>query len=464
VKTVRTHRRQQRRKQTDIRNWMEQADVTGPPLSHWPTIDSRVTHGNNEWSRRYSLIPERTTRPRHISDARSAASDPANIHSLAGLPPRYVRHDASAVPEPGYRDMTDADGDGDDELVTNDEEEEEQITNAEEEGTELGQHEVDDEEYFTTPVASQFNNTETSSLDSASQDMVSPQPQGALNIGRKALHHRTMSSNTILFSPQAHADSSDGTIEGTPRLTNTRQTAGVQSPGPNGRRSAYNTAARSRPVISRGLAETLATAGRTPFIGFDATARNRPARPRIPSMDMSITSDNVNIMAEDAANVLSSSFQTQMVMAMEKNRMLARASSDSNDTSDRLSKLVLSRIGQMEQNLADVAKEMRELRGSGTISAAGTAANSSSENIAGQGSAQNSRGHSRTQSTQSSSGLPRKTGLRSRPGSRRSLKDASRLTLPPDVKGKGRDMGTTPERAEHDADDGFTMGRRQSPH
>ena len=103
---------------------------------------------------------------------------------------------------------------------------------------------------------------------------------------------------------------------------------------------------------------------------------------------MSIISDNIALMTEDdSAHVLSSSFQTQMAMAlMAKNRLSVARSGGAgagrgvgsgdddkhgNDAADRLSKLVLSRINQMELNLADVAKDMRELRGSAGVSASG---------------------------------------------------------------------------------------------
>ncbi|CAI4210874.1 unnamed protein product [Parascedosporium putredinis] len=128
ITTLRSQRRIERRKtQNAIRTWMDQHDEEGTSPANWPTLDSRAR--GPEWSRRFSLGRDLPHRLRQVSDVRSAASDPADLISNSGMGTfarsAYRPRMRALNPEP--RDLTDADGD--DELVTNDEEEEENATN-----------------------------------------------------------------------------------------------------------------------------------------------------------------------------------------------------------------------------------------------------------------------------------------------------------------------------------------------
>jgi hypothetical protein len=176
----------------------------------------------------------------------------------------------------------------------------------------------------------------------------------------------------------------------------------------------------------------------------------------MPSLNMNDAMDKMNMTADDAANVLSSSFQTQMAMAMmKKNRMMNRNSSDSNEMSDQLSKLVLSRIIQMEQNLADVAKEVRGLR-----SAAATAPSSLSDNLPNQ----NGSGANHSRAAKSQYALSRKISLlKSRASSKRSFQEAARFV--PDVKdkGKGRERDTDTGSSGGGPDQDQVSGDDRSP-
>lgn len=154
--TIRTQRRQERRKtQTAIRNWMDQSDEIGENLSRWPTIDSRPSHS----LRRMSLSRELPRRFRNLSDVRSAASDPADLMSNSGFPSRFGRPDAQAT-EHEAKDLTDADGD--DELVTNDEDYDDEVAG------ESRQESIShvEQDYFTTPIASHQHSLIPSSVDS----------------------------------------------------------------------------------------------------------------------------------------------------------------------------------------------------------------------------------------------------------------------------------------------------------
>ncbi|KAG7100464.1 Calcium channel YVC1 like protein [Verticillium longisporum] len=132
IATLRSHRRNERRKtQNAIRNWMEQHDEVGssPGNREWPTLDSKAARP--DWHRRFSMNRDyRPNRLRQFSDLRSAASDPADMMSQGhpAIDASLGRNEKSFRRGEEVKDQTDADGD--DELVTNDEEEEDEMTNA----------------------------------------------------------------------------------------------------------------------------------------------------------------------------------------------------------------------------------------------------------------------------------------------------------------------------------------------
>lgn len=258
IATLRTQRRNERRKtQTAIRNWMDQHD------GGYSTIDKRGG-ADNEWQRRMSVnhfagSRERggSNRFRHMSEVRSTASDPADLLSLSAMPglTRDVRmfgmhpHPHRSPFEAAFKDHTDAEGD--DELVTNDDDEEDEVTNTGgqgltplhsreemlsrqsgrddgDDGGETGEGEGDEDEdddggdFFATPVASRFLNVAARSPESSKaldeddgDEVAATSPRRISTIGniasatsppkpnpsRRALHSRALSSNTILYNP-----------------------------------------------------------------------------------------------------------------------------------------------------------------------------------------------------------------------------------------------------------------------
>ena len=121
--TLRTQRRHERRKtQNAIRNWMNQNEGLAGTPQNYSTINSRPAQ---DWQRRFSMNRDRgSRRMRQLSEVRSAASDPADLLSNAAFPlaPAFFGPKPEPRERPEAKDLTDADGD--DELVTNDEEEE----------------------------------------------------------------------------------------------------------------------------------------------------------------------------------------------------------------------------------------------------------------------------------------------------------------------------------------------------
>ncbi|EEY14756.1 conserved hypothetical protein [Verticillium alfalfae VaMs.102] len=159
IATLRSHRRNERRKtQNAIRNWMEQHDEVGssPGNREWPTLDSKAARP--DWHRRFSMNRDyRPNRLRQFSDLRSAASDPADMMSQGhpAIDASLSRNEKNFRRGEEVKDQTDADGD--DELVTNDEEEEDEMTNAGDHQRTRYEKHTEQEDYFTTAQATHYH-------------------------------------------------------------------------------------------------------------------------------------------------------------------------------------------------------------------------------------------------------------------------------------------------------------------
>jgi hypothetical protein len=169
-------------------------------------------------------------------------------------------------------------------------------------------------------------------------------------------------------------------------------------------------------------------------------------------------SDNTNLLGGDDPNAaVPSSFQTQMAMAMMKEGRGTRAG-DSADR-DRMGRLVLARMKTLEESIADVVKEMRELKSSAT--APPTRRNSSGEvSSSGLLPTIEVAGRDRSRRAKGVRGqLSKKVSVR-RPTSQRSMKDFTKLTAmttssPQDIKGKGKEVVGQDEDEEAYAEDSF---------
>ncbi|OTB06345.1 hypothetical protein M426DRAFT_115918 [Hypoxylon sp. CI-4A] len=353
--TIRTQRRQERRKtQTAIRNWMDQNDdEIGERLSHWPTIDSRPSFSQ----RRMSMSRDFPRRYRHVSDIRSAASDPADLVSNAAFPISNMRELKGQIVEQQerYRDQTEADGD--DEFVTNDEDEDE-AAGASRRGSKIDEP----EDYFTAPSALRRVSLIPSSLSSSShhRSTAVASPKAGSQPRRQGLHSRTLSTNTILYAPQGPSrhGPSPSSISEEPTGVRARPLASrlattMESSEPSGTRSPQKT--RNAPLPGRPKPiPTKSAPNRTALLNPNSRAR------RLSSLDMDINSD-MGLDVHNEFGAVPSSFATQMAMATGQLKGLNRSKHEREDA-DRMSRLVLARMKTLEEGFADVVKEMRVLR------------------------------------------------------------------------------------------------------
>ncbi|OTA94477.1 hypothetical protein M434DRAFT_394748 [Hypoxylon sp. CO27-5] len=431
--TIRSQRRQERRKtQTAIRNWMDQNDEIGERLSHWPTIDSRPSFSQ----RRMSMSRDFPKRFRHVSDVRSAASDPADLASNSAFPVSSIRELNGQIDEQQarYKDQTEADGD--DEFITNDEDEEDEVTAASRRASKVEEQEQED--YFTTPTSSRRRPLVPSSLSSSSQHQ-SPavaSPRMGNQPRRQGLHSRTLSTNTILYAPQGPTRHglSPSSISEEPSGTRSRPRTSrlattVESSEPNGTRSPRKTQ-NSLPVRPRAIPARSAPS-RPPLLNVDPRIRH------LSSIDVDINSDMGLDTHNEFANV-PSSFATQMAMATGQLKALTRGTQDREDA-DRMSRLVLARMKTLEESLADAVKEMRAL-----ASTVPTAQNSGDD------------GSWRTGTSSEKPSISKKKlgkimkNERSRPGSAREQKVGLGTATPRSQRSKGK--GKEVARSESDSE------------
>ncbi|KAI5866644.1 hypothetical protein GGS23DRAFT_602923 [Durotheca rogersii] len=355
VSTIRTQRRQERRKtQTAIRNWMDQNDDIGERLSHWPTIDSRPSLSH----RRMSMNRDFPKRFRHVSEARSAASDPADLVSNSAFPVSNIRELNGQIDEQQarYKDQTEADGD--DEFVTNDEDEEDDAAVASRHGSKVNVQASD--YYFTTPQGLRRGTLVSSGSSSHAKSMTPTSPRASTQPRHRGLHSRTLSTNTILYAPEetSHPGPSSPLISEEPpridlRLRTGRLATNIGSSTPGSIRSPRKTqdgsspASRPRPIPARSMPNRATLPSADPRIR------------RVSSVDADVSDLGFDVHNEFGA--VPSSFATQMAMATGQLKAVSRAGHDREDA-DRMSRLVLARMKNLEEGIADVVKEMRVLR------------------------------------------------------------------------------------------------------
>ncbi|KAH6607411.1 integral membrane channel [Trichoderma cornu-damae] len=468
---TRTQRRHERRKtQTAIRNWMDRNDQDGAAAAaaaaaaaNWPPSDSRAVP--SDWQRRMSMGWDLRSNTRQVSDIRSIVSDPADLASNAGgvsyrafrmMDPRFMDpRFAHLMPE--YGGHTDADGD--DELVTNDEDEDDLGTSADPNGpagSNARASETDD--YFTTTPTGARSAVIASSRSSSDKGNPSNKPRR-----RAAAHNRTLSTNTILYNPGEMGPPPESSPSVSPpkgpapasRSGHAGEVAGGRGGGrgepsmPSGMRSPPRRSLYSPPpsLATRSTMPAHWPAGagnlnRSAVLAIDPRSRDHAVR-RLSSADLSILSDNTNLaFGGDVNTGLEGSFQTQMAMAMMKDSRLRAAEGADTADRDRMGRLVLARMKTLEESFADVIKEMRDMKNSST--APTTRRNSSGEEL---------RMASDRPRSRRGTATPKKA-TNKRPASRRSIKESKlALTMTGDVKGKGKYVAYSPEEGGEGAGD-----------
>ncbi|KUI56826.1 Calcium channel YVC1 [Cytospora mali] len=479
--SLRAHKMDERKRtQNAIRNWMDQNEAIPESPNNYSTIDSRA---QQEWGRKFSLGKERPPRrSRHLSEVRSIASDPAELVSNSGF---AMDGAFGGIDRRDHAERTILkDQDADDELVTNDEDEDE--ATAPSHLSRSRSRTEEEEDYFTTPVATRFNNPLMST--SLGSSIRSPAQKPGPLAKRLGMHSRTLSTNTILYNPPKSGRlpprddeiSSPGPVMKTrSRPISTRQTP-AGSPIHRSPRRNINFGSRPRPIMPpRENTHTAPNISRFgPGLSIDQPSRRPPKTRRMSSSDLlDIQSDLGGMDADDTFGAVPSSFVTQMAMATGMiapggHRGHDKVQRERDNDRDRMGRLVLARMKTLEEGFADVVKEMKTLQRTSGVST--TTHSSASEGtgsavwkggdgdrlkpfttieVAGQdrgaGGARGGKTYKADSSTKASGSRPQ-----SRRGGNKSNRNSVILRSPiglvgnGGVKGKGKGKGVETRRAE----------------
>lgn len=314
---------------------------------------------------------------RHFSDVRSTASDPAERTSNAAFPVAQDSYnDGISRRDHAIEIKDNTDADGDDELVTNDEDEEDIGTNRGGARPDR-QTAVEDEDYFTTPVATRFGNIASTPLEPATTQQPktpsSPRPGPSR---RSMMHNRTLSTNTILYAPEdsRRPRSSSSTSSELPTHPRSRPLSNRNTPvdtpnaggGGGGRRSPRRSVYMARPRAILPPREFARTAANRPLLqALDIPTRLSGVPRRSSPGDLDTSSEpTAATQMEDRLGTVPANFAAQMAMAMAPIAPIAQSKGAGGVDRDstRMSRLVLFKMKTLEDSLNDVVREMRALR------------------------------------------------------------------------------------------------------
>ncbi|KAI4096877.1 MAG: hypothetical protein Q9206_000439 [Seirophora lacunosa] len=371
-----TQKSHDRRKTSNVVNhWMTGLGPDGiasPPLEQDPKVLDRL-EARRIAHRRSQLLQRRAHARRGASftaATMSVASDPAEFtHTGALNTPDHHRLDSDlpAMSMDEIPQQTDADGD--DELVTNDDEEN---TTLDRQANSMGGIKSTDTEKET--ASDYFQKTPTATkrflplpLVQTQQAKATPplRPVGPIRFQTRPnrAHVRHTSTTTIIHDP--NPQSTESSSSPSRKLTTARNSAknagsgsGALTPASAGRRTPKRQpigAARPRPIMPPRSAFQSAPnlAG---MVALDS------ARERSSNFALELGSDIGDNKAVGGGFVgaMPASLATQMAYA--SGAMRAKQSSKGNDDQQRMGKLMLARFNQLEEGFREVIKEVKDWR------------------------------------------------------------------------------------------------------
>lgn len=371
--TSRVRRSLDRRKTSHVVNsWMQGMGPTGtasPPQEQDPTVLDRLE--TRRARRRPEPINRRSTNQgRNFTEATfSVASEPEDL-GFSDLPPRHKFHRgrASELPTPALENLpedadADADRDGDDELLTHDDDEK-SATGNHAPWTESNQSEQInqfDEAYFQKIPT---NKNELPSLPSSYRVAAfKPSEAAAARADvykpTRRAHARNFSTNTVLYDPpvQAVDSSSSASRKEITARNNARKTgpaSGTKTPVTPGHRTPKRQiGARARPIMpARDIMKSAPDlTGLLSFNNDSTTRRNF-------SMDIGSDIGDNKAIGGGFVGAVPASFATQMEVTKLKD---VRKTADTDDQ-NRMSKLMLARMNNLEEGFRDILQEVKDWR------------------------------------------------------------------------------------------------------
>lgn len=374
-----------RRKSSNVvRDWMQGMGHEGgasPPMEEPRSVLERLEHARRPPGMRRSKTAKMVvTRRTFATVPRSVASDPDVTPTVANMA-RVVPDFDDAVLMSMDEQPQQTDADGDDELLTNDENEDDRVT--------LGQsvrgtaptrsdtnrpvNESSASEDFRTPMAT-LSHTPVipSSVDSRIRDQPPSLLKASNAVQKGRHHHRNTSSNTILFSPEKNGFVSghESTSTTPAKRPGTAHRSGATTPHtkPTPKRPTANPPNLRRPNHSpRSNMSSPNLAG----IGFGNLPRpNRNRDPSFNALALDLASDiGDNRPRHELHGIpgMSASFSTQMEMAAMGDRRFRRRNMDDEHEDDveedrtRTNRILLARMNTLEESFKEVLKEVKGL-------------------------------------------------------------------------------------------------------
>jgi hypothetical protein len=388
-----------------VTDWMK--GMGNDEESFPPQEDARSVLDRLEGRRRPGLRRTRTTghvhnRRKHpLSTQRTATSDPDELSRAFNRPIAEEDEPDMSMEDQDIPNQTDADGD--DELLTNDDEEGRTLdrvttntrTGSDKENSRPNVHdETSDDEFFRTPMAIKPRtpagpHSLASTASHVSQNM---SPSKRPPTRPKGGHNRNFSTNTVLFSPTKDVTTTTASRSISPeRRPQTAMRSGTATPmrATDGRRTPKRLSvpagpqARPRPILPpREMAFNRSAANIAGFLALDQNPRRRNPSFNAQALDLASDLGDNRIAPDINLGALPASFTTQLEMAARMRKVQGRGRRDSGSDDDegkRMSRIMLARMTTLEEGFRDVLKEVKGLKSgvtSGVTSTDGSKAGS----------------------------------------------------------------------------------------
>ena len=375
-----------------VSDWMKKMgddeEVT-PPQEDAQSVLDRLETRNRPYLRRSKTSGQ--SRRRHpLSFTRSVASDPDD--SFVTFPRPIMEEE-----EPGLNDdiPQQTDADGDDELLTqaeeNDSNSDRQTTpknlpiSGKENKKPKSGYATSEDEFFRTPmVASRPKTPARTPARAPSPSDISLPGEHGMSPGRKFKpgHTRTTSTSTILFSPTKETNDAQRPTSPEKR-SKLGSRSGTATPGRLDlpMLSGARTPKRPQPVSHASASRARAilppdTSRKTPNLSNFLALERQNRTPSFNAVALDLASDlgdNNNNPNFGNLNTIPASFTTQFEIAARgrAEQRKERKGSDTESDSNRMSRIMLARMTTLEEGFRDVLKEVKGLK-VGDSSAAGS--------------------------------------------------------------------------------------------
>ena len=376
-----TQKSHERRKTSNVVNsWMSTMGPNGTTANPPDEQDRSVLEKleARRLAHRQSLLEISRRQARHTRDftqpSMSIASDPEEFSTLDYPPRRLPTREDSDLPSlsmDGLPQQTDADGD--DELITNDEDEN---LMSDPPTSIIGTRAIDvvpKENYFEdysqatpkakakTPPLSTSQSSLNVKIPTLNQNTAPRNNAYRPNRGpNRAIHTRNFSSNTVLYDPVGEtADSSSSPSRKIITARNSAKNSGSLTPVTAGRRTpkrAMPGAAKARPILPpRNIFQS------APDLAGMLMLDQRRGRSSSLTMDLGSDLGDNKAVGGGFVGAVPSSFATQMAFATGALRAKQAAASE-NDDQNRMGKLMLARMNTLEEGFKDILKEFKDWR------------------------------------------------------------------------------------------------------